>query len=234
MQSIIGSLRDWVPAIVGITCGVIIIVGGPNEWSVARAPQVGEIVVLDDFELYGNSRFPLKWAGASSDAQKVYRIETEPGNHFLRARADNTAAQINLEHRFNPKKFQNLQWRWHVRGLPVAGKEKIDEPYHGAAQVYVIFDHGYWPRVIHFIWSASLPHGTRFTNPLYDRGRTVVLRSGPANGAAWLKEKVNFYAEYKKFFGNEPGRVQGIGILTSSDSTKSLVIADYDDLILLP
>jgi len=35
-------------------------------------------------------------------------------------------------------------------------------------------------------------------------------------------------------FGEEPGKGQGIGILSSSDLTKSLAIADYDDFILLP
>jgi homospermidine synthase len=35
-------------------------------------------------------------------------------------------------------------------------------------------------------------------------------------------------------FGEEPGKVQGIAILSSSDLTKSLAIADYDDFILLP
>jgi Protein of unknown function (DUF3047) len=40
--------------------------------------------------------------------------------------------------------------------------------------------------------------------------------------------------EYKKFFGSEPGQVQGIAIGTSSDSTKSVAAADYDDFVLIP
>lgn len=73
-----------------------------------------------------------------------------------------------------------------------------------------------------------------FTNPLYNRGRIVILRSGPQKKDKWYEESIDFYEDYKRFFGEEPGKVQGIGILSSSDATKSLVIADYDDFTLLP
>jgi hypothetical protein len=44
---------------------------------------------------------------------------------------------------------------------------------------------------------------------------------------------VNLYRDYKVFFGEEPGEVQGIAVKTSSDSTKSIAVADYDDFSLL-
>jgi len=44
----------------------------------------------------------------------------------------------------------------------------------------------------------------------------------------------NFYDDYTKFFAASPGKLQGIGILTSSAGTKSLAIADYDDFVLPP
>jgi hypothetical protein len=56
----------------------------------------------------------------------------------------------------------------------------------------------------------------------------------PVSIDQWLEETVNFYVDYKALFDDEPGRIQGIGILTSSDATKSLAIADYDDFTLLP
>jgi hypothetical protein len=88
--------------------------------------------------------------------------------------------------------------------------------------------------VIKYIWSSALPAGARFTNPLYSRGRIVVLRSGPREKDRWQEETINFYDDYKQFFGEEPDRIQGIGVLSSSDATKSLAIADYDDFTLLP
>jgi hypothetical protein len=200
--------------------------------SAADIPSGG--IVLEDFEKQGSASFPKNWRSSGSGAALVYRIEAASDNHFLHARAENRGVPLALQYSFNPRKLQQLRWRWRVRTLPTGADERKAEKHDSAAQVYVIFDSQYWPRVIKFIWSVLLPVGTRFTNPLYDRGRVVVLKSGPADKTTWFEERVNFYNEYKKLFGNEPGEVQGIGILTSSDSTRSVAAADYDDFVLLP
>ena len=76
--------------------------------------------------------------------------------------------------------------------------------------------------------------GSRFNHPLYNRGHVVILRSGPAEKNQWFNEEINFYDDYRSFFGSEPGKVQGIAVLSSSDSTKSSASADFDDFTLLP
>lgn len=226
--------RDWL--------GILIVASG-CFFLAQRISYVGAVrgadspsgaVILEDFEKHGNANFPKNWWSGGSGAELVYRIEAESGYRFLHARAENVGVPIGLQYVFNPKKLQQLRWRWRVRVLPTGADETKADKHDAAAQVYVIFDSQYWPRVVKFIWSGSLPVGTRFTNPLYDRGRVIVLRSGSPDKTTWYEERVNFYAEYKKFFGNEPGEVQGIGILTSSDATKSVAAADYDDFVILP
>jgi hypothetical protein len=204
-------------------------VGKPQ--SVETAPGT---FVVDAFEQHSYGKLPANWRSAGNGAEHVYRIEAEGDNRFLHARAENRGTQIGLEYVFDPKKLQHLRWRWRVRALPVGADERVGEKHDAAAQVYVIFDNQYWPRIIKFTWSTAVPVGSRFTHPLYHRARVVVLRSGPPDKSGWYDEKVNFYAEYKKFFGTEPGQVQGIALLTSSDSTKSLAAADYDDFVLVP
>jgi len=79
-----------------------------------------------------------------------------------------------------------------------------------------------------------LPVGTQFTSPLYSRNKGIVRRSGQPDSKRWYEEEVNFLDDFKKLFGEEPGKVQGIAILTSSDATKTAAAADYDDFVLLP
>ena len=199
----------------------------------ARAGVV-ETLSVEDFEGYPVQSFPEKWRRRSEAARKIYRVESEDGNHFLHAHADKQAVQIGLEQLIDPAKFRRLRWRWRVHALPQGADERTAEKHDAAAQVYVVFDNQYLPRVIKYIWSAGLSGGTSFTNPLYGRGRVIVLRSGSAGKGEWHQETVDFYHDYKRLFGEEPGRVQGIGILSSSDSTGSVVSADYDDFALLP
>jgi hypothetical protein len=200
-------------------------------WGAASASG---FTVLENFEAYVNGTFPPKWRSRNDEAQNIYQVVSENGNRFLRAHADNQAVQIALQYVFDPKQQRRLTWRWRVHQLPVGSDERAADKHDAAAQVYVIFDNQYWPRIIKYIWSATLPVNFRFTNPLYGRGRVIVLRNGSSQRGKWYEEDVNFYEDYEKLFGAEPGKVQGIGILTSSDATKSIASADYDDFILLP
>jgi hypothetical protein len=200
----------------------------------ARAGVV-ETLSVEDFEGYPVQSFPEKWRRRSERARKIYRVESENGNQFLHAYADKQAVQIGLEQLFDPVKFRHLRWRWRVHAFPQGADERTAKKHDAAAQVYVVFDNQYLPRVIKYIWSAALPAGASFTNPLYGgRGRVIVLRSGSSGKGEWHQQTVDFYHDYKRLFGEEPGQVQGIGILSSSDSTRSIVSADYDDFVLLP
>src|SRR5262245_24813064 len=148
----------------------------PSLFAAETAPQ-GH--VLEDFEGYALHTFPPRWRVRNDEARKIYRIEGEDNNRFLHAHAEKQSVQIGLEHIFDPSKQRRLQWRWRIHARPPAVDERMPESHDAAAQVYVIFDNQYLPRVIKYIWSATLPIGTRFTNPLYGRGRVIVLRSGP-------------------------------------------------------
>jgi hypothetical protein len=192
------------------------------------------VTVLEDFEQAVGNGFPSKWRASDKDAKTIYRIESENGNRFLRARANNQAVQIGLEQSFDAKNQSRLKWRWRVHRIPPGADERVSGKHDAAAQVYVIFDNQVRPRVLKYTWSSSLPVGTHFTSPLYSRNKGIVLRSGKPNGSRWHEEQVNFLEDFKKLFGADPGKVQGIGILTSSDATKTTAAADYDDFVLLP
>jgi hypothetical protein len=202
--------------------------------SIFIADSAGAATVLENFEQSGTNGFPSKWRASNDDAKTIYRIEAENGNHFLRARAENKAVQIGLEHIFDPKNQPRLKWRWRVHEIPKGADERVKGKHDAAAQVYIVFDNQTRPRVVKYTWSSSLPVGTQFTSPLYSRNNGIVRRSGRSDSKRWYEEEVNFFADYKKIFGEEPGQVQGIAILTASDATKTVAAADYDDFVLLP
>ena len=148
---------------------------------------------MDNFEQYSEGVFPAKWRGKNSDAQNIYRIESERGNRFLHAQSNNQGVQLALERIVDPIDLRRLASRRRVHTFPNGADERIGAKHDAAAQVYVIFDNQYWPRVIKYVWSAALPAGSRFNNPLYNRGHVVILRSGPADKNQWFNEEINFY-----------------------------------------
>ena len=68
----------------------------------------GQSLILENFESYGAGAFPEKWRMAKSDARKIYKVETESSNRFLRARSEKQGIQIALEHVFEPKQQRHL------------------------------------------------------------------------------------------------------------------------------
>ncbi|HUK40304.1 MAG TPA: DUF3047 domain-containing protein [Candidatus Acidoferrales bacterium] len=68
---------------------------------------------------------------------------------------------------------------------------------------------------------------------MFSPGRVIILRHGAADKTKWYEEEVNFYNDYKELFGAEPGKAQGIGLLTGSDSHEIRSPADHDDFVLL-
>ena len=194
------------------------------------------VVPLETFDEYQPASFPGQWQvrGDEAAARVVYQVAEESGNRFLHARAERQDVQIGLPHACQPKEFPSLRWRWRVARLPPGASEQALETNDSAAGVYVIFDNRLMPRVIKYVWSSTLPVGTRLASPVYWRAKVVVLQSGPSGIGEWRQETVDFYQDYKNLFGAEPGEVQGIAVLTDADATASAAEADYDDFALLP
>ncbi len=198
-------------------------------------PTTAQVVPLETFEAYAPQAFPKEWKvrGSEDEARLVYRVTEENGNRFLHARAEKQSVQIGLSRTFPPQQFPVLQWRWRVKTLPAGADERTLKANDSAAGVYVVFDSTIVPRAIKYVWSASLPVGTRMNSPTYWRAKVVVLESGANEAGEWRNEVVNFYEDYKKLFGFEPSEVEGVALLTDSDTTATVAEADYDDFMLL-
>jgi hypothetical protein len=211
-------------------CGMPLLVHAEGE----TVPN-GTRVSLANFDTDQPLTFPQNWKirGDEKIARTVYTVVAENGNHYLHAYADKQDVQIGISRAFQPKEFPALQWRWRAKQLPTGANEQVLKTNDSAAGVYVIFDSTIVPRAIKYVWSSSLPVGTRFTSPVYWRSRIVVLQSGLAQPNEWKLETVNFYRDYKALFGTEPSKVLGFAILTDSDGTNSIAEADYDDFAVL-
>lgn len=198
-------------------------------------PTNDQPLSLETFDSYPPSSFPEQWVvrGDEATARAVYSIAEESGNRFLCAHANQQDVQIGMSRPIILKQFPALQWRWRVKQLPTGADERAEKTNDSAAAVYVVFDSTLLPRAIKYVWSSTLPVGTRMQSPVYWRSRVVVLQSGDKHAGEWQHEVINYVQDYKDFFGEEPGKVIGIAVLTDSDSTKSVAEAHYDDFSLL-
>ncbi|QTN27084.1 DUF3047 domain-containing protein [Rhodoferax sp. AJA081-3] len=81
-----------------------------------------------------------------------------------------------------------------------------------------------------YVWCNTRPPGTVIINPRTDRIRKLVVESGAKGLSRWLNYDRNIRADFEKAFGEPPGALVGIGIMTDTDNTKTQTRAWYGPL----
>lgn len=85
-----------------------------------------------------------------------------------------------------------------------------------------------------YVWCSHRAPGTVVFNPRTDRIRTIVVESGSGRLDQWLDYERDIRADYEKAFGEAPGALVGVGIMTDSDNTRSKAQAWYGPVRIAP
>lgn len=78
-----------------------------------------------------------------------------------------------------------------------------------------------------YLWSKRQPLGSVILGQRTDRVRNIVIESGSENLNKWLDYERDIRADYEKAFGEKPGKLLRIALMTDSDNTKSQTTAWY-------
>ena len=132
-----------------------------------------------------------------------------------------------------------VQWRWRALKLPTGGNECEEGKADSAAMFYVAWREGLKWYALKFVWSATVPKGTRCAHKssVFKSEETVVLESGPGALNTWVQEEIDLDAEYRKAFAKNNPRagvppLKGFAVFTDGDQTHSVSQAEYADFIL--
>jgi hypothetical protein len=78
-----------------------------------------------------------------------------------------------------------------------------------------------------YVWCNERAPGTVIRSPRTDRIRKLVVESGGRNLDRWLDYERDIRADYRLAFGEEPGALIGIAIMTDTDNTGATTRAWY-------
>jgi hypothetical protein len=171
----------------------------------------------------------------------------------IKAVADGSASGLMKNITIDPREHPVLQWRWKVahiiEGADVARKENNDSP----ARVYVAFSYdinkvGFLERLKYIaakhIYSESLPlraisytWGNRTLKdsivPMpYTRWFSqIVLENAGSPVNRWVTEERDVMEDYRRAFGEEPGEITGVAIMTNTDNMGGQAVAWYGDIV---
>jgi Protein of unknown function (DUF3047) len=83
-----------------------------------------------------------------------------------------------------------------------------------------------------YVWCNQRPVGSVIQNPRTDRIRKIVVESGPPGLNQWRSYERDIREDFERAFGEAPGALVGIGLMTDSDNTHSNTVAWYGPIAL--
>ena len=163
--------------------------------------------------------------------------------------AASSASMLSSKVRVEPAELGSVKFSWKVPqlipGADIASREDDDSP----VRVVLIFEgdrsrfsarDAMLSELVHTLTGEPMPYatlvyawcnkrepGTLVKNPRTDRVRTMVVESGAKKLNQWLDYERNIRADYERAFGEAPGALTAIGIMTDSDNTHSTAQAWY-------
>jgi hypothetical protein len=83
-----------------------------------------------------------------------------------------------------------------------------------------------------YVWCPTREPGSVILNPRTDRIRKLVVESGSARLNQWLDYERDIRADFLQVFGEEPGRLLHVAIMSDGDNTGSEFRAWYGPVLL--
>jgi hypothetical protein len=193
----------------------------------------------------------LKWETVKLPGKQntEYTVVKLNAQATLQAKAESSASMLRKTLHVPPEHFNALSFSWQVPQLianaDMAERDQDDSPvrlvlaFEGDRSQFnaknamlneltqVITGQPMPYATLMYVWCNKRPVDTVIHNPRTDRIRKIVVESGPANLNQWLTYERNIKADFEKAFGEAPGALVGIGLMTDTDNTRSQTLAWY-------
>jgi hypothetical protein len=172
-----------------------------------------------------------------------FRYVRKDGRDAMAATSQSSASMLRKEVRIEPTELAAVRFSWKVPELIAQADMALRETDDSPVRVVLMFEGDrskFSPKnamlselaraltgeelpyaTLMYVWCNTRPAGSVIVNPRTDRIRKLVVESGAGKLQQWVDYERNIRADYKAAFGEEPGALVGIGIMTDSDNTRS-------------
>lgn len=184
----------------------------------------------------------------------TYALGEQSGRVAVRAQAESAVSMLRQPLRIAPDQLGHLEFAWNVpalmEGADVGQRHSDDSP----ARLVLAFDgdrstfsakNAMLSELVHamtgeplpyatlmYVWCNTRPVGTVVHSPRTDRIRKLVVASGPQQLNQWLLFRRDLRADFELAFGEAPGPLLAIALMTDSDNTQSSALAWYGGIAL--
>jgi hypothetical protein len=213
-------------------------------------PPPAPLVLYDaSFASWQKVSFPAK-------QKTLFVADPREGEHAWRATADRSASLLRKVVRIEATALEKIHFSWKADKLidhaDMAERDKED----AVVRVILRFegDRGQFSAknrmlselsqaltgeelpyaTLMYVWCNKRPPGDVIINPRTDRIRKMVVESGSTNLGKWMVYQRDIRADFIQAFGEEPGAITGIALMTDTDNTQSQATAWYGPISFKP
>lgn len=200
--------------------------------------------------------FGPDWQGVPLPGKRhtVYRHARAGERHCLHASADRSASMWRRKVHVAPADLGQLRFSWMVPGLipeaDLSDRDAEDAP----VRIVLAFDGdharlGLRDRMLFdlaetltgerppyatlmYVWDNRAPVDSVIHAARTDRIRKLVLESGPQRLSRWIDYQRDIAADYRRLYGEEPGALIGVAVMTDADNTQGRSEAYYGPISL--
>jgi hypothetical protein len=181
-----------------------------------------------------------------------YRWELQPEGRVLVARADGTASMYRKRVNRPADALREVEFSWWAQALPEGGDVGVSDATDAAARVIFAFGGDVSklsPRnqtmfelartltgeappyaTLAYVWDTAAPVGQLVVHPRTDRMRKIVVESGRDSLRQWRRYRRSLAADYRLAFGEAPGPLLAVAVMTDGDNTRSRLLTRYRDI----
>lgn len=182
-----------------------------------------------------------------------YRVVERDGASVLEAVAAQGGSALLRKIRIDPYQHPLIEWRWHVpprqpgesplsTAARASAMARVSIAFHGDPQkldlverahlrlAQVLTPNGLPYATLVYVWLRSAPAGTVLVSPYSDRVRLLVVESGEERVGQWINMRRNVVEDYRRAFGEDPGDIVAVGVMTDSGDDGSTRRAFYGDI----
>ena len=188
-------------------------------------------------------------------APSRYRYAYTDARHALLAQADSSASLLRQKRQVPASQLGQVRFSWKVPALIANADMALRDADDSPVRLLLVFD-GDRSRfsmkdamlselaqtltgepmpyaTLMYVWCNKRAPGSVIINPRTDRIRKLVVESGTAHLNQWRDYERQIAADFEQAFGEPPGNLLGIGLMTDTDNTRSHTQAWYGPVTLV-
>lgn len=237
-----------------IVCFALSLSGCANLWDTSSVAAGMASSVPGQLPLTFSAQDKLQWETVElpGKLRTAFRLEKHQGRSSMRADSQRSASMLRQKLHIEPEQLNRLSFEWQVENLIAQADMRHRETEDSPVRLILAFDGDRQKfsaknamlselsraltgedmpyATLMYVWSNQQAVESIIVNPRTDRVRKIVVESGPAHLKQWLRYDRQIRADFEKAFGEPPGALLGLAIMTDTDNTQSQARAWYGEI----